>query len=263
VARATAASEARQAEVLAALAGVFRSLSGDIAQAQAGIGDAVGTTREIMRRQDDAREEASREWATLNGAARHLAASLALTVARAEELAREAVDRVEPRIGALGESSAAVQEAAGRIEESVTRLLAVAGLQAGGAAESVSLLRRLAEGQAESRDLLGSLAVALRKEPQALALALGTGLADLSRGVAALEQASERNSAAHAAAWSAELRIARGTLEQTIATSFGDLARSFEASFMAYAELLRRVSADASRESRNERPAAGQEGSPS
>ncbi|MEJ1938052.1 hypothetical protein WDZ92_48280, partial [Nostoc sp. NIES-2111] len=163
----------------------------------------------------------------------------------------------------LGESSAAIREAAGRIEESVTRLLAVAGLQAGGAAESVSLLRRLAEGQAESRDLLGSLAVALRKEPQALALALGTGLADLSRSVAALEQASERNAVAHAAAWSAELKSARGALEHSIATSFGDLARSFEASFMAYAELLKRVSANASHEPGDARPPAGQQGASS
>jgi hypothetical protein len=261
VARVTAASEARQAEVLAALAGVSRSISGDMAQAQAGIADAADTTRELMRRQEDARQEARREWATLNGAARHLAASLTLTVARAEELARETVNRVEPRIGALGESSAAVQEAAVRIEESVTRLLAVAGLQAGGAAESAMLLRRLAEGQAESRDLMGSLAVALRKEPQALALALGTGLADLSRSVAALEQASERNSMAHATAWTAELKSARGALEQTMASKFADLARSFEASFMAYAELLRRVSAGQGRESHEARPGPAREGS--
>jgi hypothetical protein len=261
VSRATASSESRHGEVLAALSAVSRTLAEGFAQTQSGIADAAGATRELARRQEDIGKETRQELSSLHGAARHLAATLALTVGRAEELAREAVGSVAPRIGALSESSSQVEAAAERIEDSIARLLAVAGLQAGGAAESASLLRRLAEGQAESRDLLGSLAVALRKEPQALALALGTGLADLSRSVAALEHASERNAMAHASAWSAELKSARGALEQTFASSFGDLARSFEASFMAYAELLRRVSAEPAHDGRHAAPAAAHDGS--
>jgi hypothetical protein len=241
--RASSAGEARHGELLSALAGLSRSLEAGSGRVEAGLAQSATLARETLRRQDDALAEARREWKTVHGASRHLAASLALTVARAEDLARQALERVEPALNGLGESSTAAQAAAARIEEAVGRLLVLAGLQASGTADQAALLRRLADGHAGSIEVLSSLAATVQREPQALALALGTGLGELSRSVAALEQATERQAQVQAAAWSHELRSANGRLEQSVNAGFADLARSFEASFMAYAELLRRISA--------------------